>query len=215
MDGSRPSSLFESRLNGLDQDALKRVARSIGITLSQTEDLLPIEVQVRKELEKFGTGETVDDKALLFWRTARIVQTRSLVPHAHTEGDTLFTAAVWNLLTQVNIRTTTGRTTPAQLAREAEEALRHRQRLQRQRITGGEPRQHHNSRYSKADAAGDVAEGVSEGITEGLLSGGRSSGSSSSYTPSSSRGSSSFDDCCPDSLFSLVRATIKYRRFIR
>lgn len=207
MDHSRPNSMFARNLDRLDQDALRRVALAIHAMLRNEQDLLRIEEEVRSDLLTFGHGSgTIDDKALLFWRTARIVQTRELVPEAYTSGDGTLTQAVWkvwNLLLQSNVQTTAGRKSLADLAREAEQARIERDARQRRHIGRG-----HGSSH-KADLAGEVAEGV----TDGLLS--RKSGSSSgSY--SSSSGGGGFDlDCCPDGLLSLVSATIKYRRFIR
>lgn len=208
MDHSRPSSMFENRLNGLDQDALRRVALAISVMLYNEQDLLAIEVEVRSDLQTFGQGsEVIGDKAVLFWRTARIVQTRGLAPEAHASGDTLFTQAVWNLLLQSNVRTTPGRSSLTDLAREAERARIQRDTAQRQRIGGGRGRR---SSSRKADLAGDAV----EDITEGMLSSGNSGSSSGSR--SSSSGGGGFDlDCCPDSLLSLVSATVRHRRFIR
>jgi hypothetical protein len=206
VDHSRPNSLFESKLNGLDQDALRRVALAISAMLDYKQDLLPIEEEVRSDLRTFGEdSEWIGDKALLFWRTARIVQIRELAPEAHANGDTLLTRPVWNLLLRSNVRTTPGHSSLTDLAREAERARIKRDTTQRRRI-GGRGR---GSSHHKADLAGDVVEGA----TEGLFS---KSPSSSSGSHSSSSGGGGFDlDCCPDSLFVLVRATVKYRRFIR
>lgn len=207
MDHSRPNSVFEDRLNRLDQDALRQVARNISGMLLDEHALLHIEEEVRDELLTFGQdSDEINDKALLFWRTARIVQTRGLAPEAHANGETPFTRAVWNLLLQVDVRTTPGRTSLSDLAREAERARIEREARQRRHIGGS--RGHGSSSHKKADVAGDIAEGA----TEGLLR----SRSSSSSSSSSSSGGGGFDlDCCPDSLIVLLRATVKYRRFIR